>query len=85
MEKRPPKITIASILEATFWMARRFASWVALRDEGQDEHYLMPFVLPLAFLMVGGPFVAIGALFGRRRIGLAIGALIAIVFLVVGV
>ncbi len=64
------QFTISRILWATFWMGVSFGSWVVLsRTVGPSD--AVGFATTAGVLL--GPFVAVGALFGRPLVGLAVG------------
>jgi hypothetical protein len=92
MDKPRFQVTLANMLRATFWMAICFAGWglmVRSEKEQWDMNSLpvpiqMVCGLSIGYCALGGPFIAIGALFGRTRIGAAValpGTVVMYVFL----
>jgi hypothetical protein len=72
MEKRPWQITLRGLIWATFWAAVCFGSLVELAREitiGGDY----PLGLPVIWLAVASPFIAIGVLFGKTKLGVRVG------------
>jgi hypothetical protein len=68
---RLPRIqfTIRGILWATFWMAVCFASWISFEPLANAPGSPRIVGYGLMFFIFGGPFLALGALFGRLWIG----------------
>ena len=62
------QFTLGGLFSATFWAAACAAAW-AFDFDKVDDHVAL--AVPLLALRMG-PFIAIGALFGRTRLGLAI-------------
>jgi hypothetical protein len=67
-----PQISLRGILLAIFWVA------IALAIDAAHVRYArvqskMPFEIPLTWVMMIAPFVAVGTLFGRTLIGAAVG------------
>jgi hypothetical protein len=72
------QFTLANTFRATFWTAACLGSWVVATSEVPHARYLEYLNFPLVILMLGGPLIAIGALFGRTKVGLLIGGIVAV-------
>lgn len=81
------RFSLANVLRAMAWMCVSGACFSMLREAHHQSQVLPQSVLdalaiPLAFLMIWSPFVAVGALFGATKRGMLIG-LAVFAFLVV--
>jgi hypothetical protein len=67
------QFTISRILWATFWMALCFGLFAAFGWREFDH-----WIPAVGLIVVGGicPFIAVGVLFGRPRLGFAVGLIL---------
>ena len=66
------QFALKGILLATFWMAVCFSAY-AMVINMHRLRVSSPYEVPLTLVMMVTPFVAVGALFGRTLLGVAIG------------
>ena len=70
------QFTIRGMLWATFWAAVSAAAWKVFGDHDWWPGY-EHISLPALLIGLASPFAAVGALFGRTRLGIGTGAIVA--------
>jgi hypothetical protein len=76
------QFTIRNLLWATFWVAVGLTAW---KVYSSSRPWVDSAVIAIAARLIAFtcPFVAVGALFGRARLGFAIGAPTAVIVFVI--